>query len=423
MTDAVYGRQIGTDWDDEVDWIVHAAESIVYFRKPQTGQSAGTYTIVPTTRVRNAPALVRLQDNHWYAFVTASDGKLYKINVPLYGISVSHASLATTVGASQTVNLKRPTDSSCIVKDTISAGPLVVLANYSSGNNKLDKDLVIVPTHHGCDSHTTNMIYAFHAVDITQPPIWVQNQFGDHSFDYLTSCISDARRNRVICVANLQTGRDQSTVVSLDVLTGSIVWQKNVGSVHSRPALGFDTSGTIEHLYVADMSSRLHALDPSTGIEHWTLGLSGTPGVYVSKDVVSGQGQYAGLVISVMSDGKVVAVQDHGAVPGEVGDPIFWTYDPGFGVKALSRVELVSSIGKIYVGLDNGAVHQLNINGQDEAYCVVSGGACHGTAFPANTFAVSSPLFYTQESIGKLVVSFHGSGLGGIGQITVPLEP
>lgn len=304
--------------------IVDVRSSTAYLRSALTGALQGSY-FTGGGEIENKPVIVKLKDGKRYAFITSSNGNLYKLDI------AASLTIAKTGGLSQIVSVRRNGDASCSVQDQITASPVVQLESASNSGYTLGKDIVLVATHHGCSSYTTNRVYAFDAADVTQPPIWVFNEFGDYSVDYFTNFILDVSRNAIFCCTNLNAGTFQNTIWSLNTVTGNLNWAGNFNSIHSYPLSGNSISGGIDHLYAVNMLTQLYAINPDSGIEDWSLTLSGTVGIFVDKPLKIGQGDFAQVIMATASDGKIYAIYDNGTNPSD-GETL-WQYSAGGGVK------------------------------------------------------------------------------------------
>src|SRR5262245_25471355 len=158
-TEAVYGN----------GWLFYAAGNFIYGRYASSGQLIAE-PFNTAAKIGKAPALVQLGDGHWYVFVTNVAGILYKFDVEKSAANPgSTLQIAKAGGVSQIRSFRRPTDSGCLVKDSLTASPVLQLAAASNAEYSLGKDLVIVPSYDGCGSKTTNRITALDAADITSP--------------------------------------------------------------------------------------------------------------------------------------------------------------------------------------------------------------------------------------------------------------
>jgi outer membrane protein assembly factor BamB len=387
--------------------VVNAVGNTVYLRLATTGEIWGAYTTGGI--IDNTPVLVKLQDGKWYVFVASEDGKLYKLDV------ANHGAIAATGGISQIVSIRRATDSSCSEKDKITAAPVVQLLAESNSSYTLGKDIVIVGTHHGCSSTTTNMVYAFDAAAIHQAPVWIFNEFGDYSVDYCNNLTLDVKRNAVFTTHN-QTNVIQNSIWRLNTVTGNLDWAGNFNSIHSRPVMGNAGGGGIDHLYVGDVLGQIHGINPDNGIEDWNLDIIPTPGVF-PLNLTIGEGDFAQVIMATSTDGIVHAIYDGGTGSGDA--EVLWNYHhPSSTIKAITSVALMSDSGKCYVGFDDGTVHQLNIaTGSDEVYLAPFGGSG-----PAGSYIYAEPGIYKDGLNFKLIESrsFWDNSGGTIFQNAIP---
>jgi hypothetical protein len=363
------------------------------------------------------PTPVQLKDGSWYVFVVSEDGKVYKFDVQK---SINNPGLAMQVAVTgintQIRDLKRNSSASCIQKDQLQATPTVQIAQYSNGSYSVGKDIVIVPTYHGCGSTSTNKIYALDASDITLPPVWIFNDDNSYQVDYFSEgCSLDYGRNRVYCGSNLEPGLFQNTVWALDTNTGNPVWAVNANAVVNRPQLSFATAP--EHLYVTDYYGRVHALRPTDGVEEWAFSLTGLPATRVTQNQWSEfRHGFDHTLFITDAGGTLYTVYDGGS--GSSDGEILWQHSFGASPKITSLGSISPTLGKVFVGLDNGTVHQLAIgNGADEGYKVISGAAIT----PGST--VTDPTLYLQgavSDINRMVASTWGTGGAWTKSFTVP---
>ncbi len=378
------------------DRVISVTNTTVFLRLGIDGTVAASYNI--GAEIENKPAVVKLSDGKWYVFVTASNGYLYKLDV--LGTTNGGTPMGIAVNATHTqkISLRRSSDTGCFVKDKITASPVVQLASESNSEYTLGKDIVFAATHHGCGSTTTNMVYAFNAADITLAPIWVFNEYGDYSADYFTNILLDTDRNTIFCTSNLDAGKYQNTIWSLNTLTGNLKWAKNSNSIHSMPVLGKLSEGGINHLYLMDMIGNFHAINPDIGTEYWNLLLNPAPGTYVNLPLTIGKGNFAKEILVTDISGILYAVYDNGDVSGVV----LWSIIEGGNVKIKTSPAIMGDTEKCFVGLDNGTIHQINITtGSDQGYI--------GTILPAPGSVMFPNLtIYQIGSHYKLVASFQG---------------
>jgi hypothetical protein len=284
-----------------------------------------------------------------YAFVTTLEGHLCRIDVH-------------SPGDVACVDLRRPVG--CSPSDKLVATPSVQLAQYSNNNFTVGKDLVFVPTFHGCGDHTQNRVLAINAANLNDL-VWTFNANGQFEVDYFSEgCSVDYDRNTIYCGSSLQPGYYQHTLWAINTNNGNVRWSKNAGPIRSRPQLTF---GSLNRLYVANYYGALHAYDPKSGTQHWQLPVGGI-GATVSQNLSAEfRGVYSGMAFMTDSGGALHAVYDFGNQGFELWAASF----PGVQVRSLGSVETLS--GSIFVGLSNGTAHQLSLaNGDDTAYAVLS---------------------------------------------------
>lgn len=387
-------------------WTFYNVGNTVYGVTADNGTSIGSYVTGGT--IDSYPQAVPLADGKWYVFVASQDGYLYKLD-PQKGMS-----LAVSNGHDQLKYLGRAT--SCAADpDVLTATPSVMIKQYAGASYTRPEDLVIVPTHHGCGSRTTNMVYALDASDITAPAVWVFNSLNEYSMDYASEgCSLDYTRAYVYCGTNLDAGRYQNTVWAINLNTGNLVWAGNFNSVHARPQLSFASPG---HLYVADYLGRIHAINPDDGSEDWNVVLSDVPGIFVTQNVWSEfRGDWAGTLFVTDSAGTLYNIYDDGAYDG--GGELLWASTLPSGAKITSLGSVSPTLGKVYVGTDRGSVHQLNLaTGADEGYHAVN-----GTVEAVGNTVTDPTLFVPKGAadISQMVATAWGTSGGTTRAFSVP---
>jgi outer membrane protein assembly factor BamB len=360
-------------------WVIFAVDKSVYLVDGSNGTPGGVFSA--GDRIRQHPVPVRLHDDveeraldrAFHVFVASDDGWLYKLNGALE--------------LSQQRDFRR----GACGTDRLRAAPVPA----HRGTQKI----VIVATHHGCGDHTQNQIVALDAADITQPPRWVFNA-GEHQVDAVESCLLDEARNAVVCVGGLVQGAQQNTVWSIDVATGVLNWAASIGAVQSRPAIGRSRTADRDRLYVGGLDGYLHAFDAETGTEVWKHRLESSNRAVV-RNLSIGEGAYGGHVYAVDSAGVAHAVFDSGSEPVDA-----WR-SPFSGItKVVTSVSVVASLGKGYVGLNNGFVHQLDLtSGADEARAYV-------TIAPKQGDMIADIATYDLAGKMKMVASGHSTTTG-----------
>lgn len=382
-------------------------EGRLYLHNAQTGTK-----LTQEGLLRGAPGkpvIAKLKDGKWYVFVTDS-GFLYKFEIRI------HSSSSASLISIEARDFRRPSSIACAEDDFLSATPVIQLLDSSNSGYSLGRDVIMVASHHGCRSSTSNVIYALDAADITGPIVWTFNGQGDYKIDYWGEFILDYSRNAIFCGSHLKLDSYQNTIWRISTVTGGVDWANNVNAVLAKPVLGEPKAGGLIHLYVADLKAQLHALNPDTGEEDWILPLSSTPGIKITNDLVIGDGSFAKTIFATTSDGNIVAVNDSGAFENETQE-VAWQRTLGAGYKIITSVAYINDTSRIYVGTDYHTIHQLNPqHGSQEGFAVIG----HGSVPKANG-KFSNIINYTEDGVNKVIGSSSGGSIGGsIKQFTLP---
>ncbi len=353
----------------------------------------GSYYGGATGAIQAFPVAVPLKnDPNTYIFVASDDGYLRKIN----------AASLTLVGMPRSI-----TSGSC-ASDALHGTPTVQLAQYSNaaftGAAKIGgRDIVMVITYHGCGDRSRNQVVAVDANDLTNT-LWTFNG-GEYQMDYGSEgCSLDYNTNTLYCGTHLDPGRSQNTVWAIDTTNGTLKWAANVNSVHNRPQF---PPKNATHLYVADTIGRVHALRLTDGVEEWNVVLSASPSISVTANLwAEFRPPYDSTLYVTDTSGTLYSIYDAGANSGD--GIIAWTKSFG-GSHIMSLGSVSPTLAKIYVGLNNGTVHQLDLSsGSDEANRVIDG---------SGTGVVTDPTLDIVNSgtdINSMVASSYGGANGTI---------
>jgi hypothetical protein len=330
----------------------------VYLLRSDNGsQEALPY---PIGEVRRRPVFATLWDaagaeDHQFVFAGGS-GWLYKFDAtssaggPLQ-IDVAGAGL-------QVRDLRRggcPTDG-------VIAEAVVQRRADSNPGYTLPTDIVMVATAHACGDTAQNQVIAYDANDLTAAPLWIFNS-GEYEVGAINSCQLDLARNRIYCGADVPAGMSQNGLWAIDTTTGTLAWAGLMGSsVRALPALAASDTPGEDHLYAGDHLGRLHAFaaDDGTPIgDPLPVAPTSQP---ITHDLVAGSGVYAGVVLAV-GGGRLTALSragDDWVVP--------WQTDFAGGQKVITPAATLEARGKLYVGLSDSTMHQLDFaSGSDES--------------------------------------------------------
>ena len=286
-------------------------------------------------------------------FLGTTDGFLYRINSENGNIFWSR-------------DLKR---ASCLLEDQIIAAPTVQLWSNSNPafraaltqNGLAGQDIVYAITRYGCGSTTMNRIYAVPADTGNVQKFWLFNEYGSELMDYASSsCALDNETNRLFC-ATEGVPHAQPSLWAIDTTNGLTAWTDDRGSIRSRPIL---SSGG-DRIYVAYHDGTLNSYRKNDGQLLWTQTLTETANITHYPTELGAP--FSGTIATTDNGGTFRAVRDLGDA-SEIAFP-----NPFHGVALTSSAAYTSrSGGKIYVGLNNGTVHQLDAaTGLDEASVIV----------------------------------------------------
>ena len=370
--------------------------------------------------VENFPVAVPLQDGRYYVFIASQDGFLYKLN-------------AADLSVADSVDLRRPSSLACTMPDRLVATPTVQLAAYARSDWTYygARDVVYVITKHGCGDHTLNQVIALDAARISTynagtgaGALWVFNAGGERLMDYgAQGCGVDYDRNVIYCGTDLNAGHSQPTLwsiytgntSSLGVTAhagGNLAWSQNIDAVVTRPQLGRN-----QLLYVADYVGRLHAFDPDTGTERWNVNVSASATNIAHNIWAEFRSPYDHMVFVTDTTGTLHSIYDGWSASSGTGSgSVVWNFTPS-GAHVVSIAAFQPTPGKIYVGLNNSTMHQLNFaQHKDEAYATINGSATDSVL--DGTFEVTGGA----TDINKLVAISDGSGGMGavLKQFTIP---
>jgi outer membrane protein assembly factor BamB len=337
---------------------------------PHTGGTvAWTWTTNTGSSIQNFPSPVPLSNNAGeYIFVTADDGFLYKISAQ------SGASEASR-------DLKR---ASC-TPDKLAGTPAVQLYQFSNSSFQgavmaargAPDDLVYVATHYECGDHDHNRIYALWASDLTDE--WVYNQQGLTKVDFCSDGPTiDYTNNRIYCGTNLEPqATGQNSLFAVNSITGASLWATNAGSILNRPTLG---NGK---LILTSSTGIVQKRDPNTGAMQWahSLGAPTVRGVWPEFRPPNSD-----RIFVTTTDGYLHGLGD----AGNAATVLWPAVGPGGGCIHTTAPAVAPSLGKLYVGHDDGTVHQIDLaTGTQETEVL---GGTPGTLWDPTVYASASGL-------------------------------
>ncbi|MGH7725402.1 MAG: PQQ-binding-like beta-propeller repeat protein [Candidatus Eiseniibacteriota bacterium] len=252
--------------------------------------------------------------------------------------------------------------------DTIVASPAVQLWDFSNSAFRTavpNDDLVFVITKYQCGTTTENRVYGFNASDGTTN--WAFNDPPTVSMDYgAEGCSIDYVTNTLYCGTNVSaTNPGQHSIWGIDSRNAALKWSHNAGSILSRPMV----RGS--RVYVGDQDGFLRARNAATGAHIWALDLTPGPAAILKNVWPEFRSPFQQYVLAADATGVLHAVIDDGVtIPAAPA----WSTVPGLSVSSLGAV--APSLGKLYVGMTDGTLHQLNFaTGVSENSTIVKAGA------------------------------------------------
>ena len=311
-----------------------------------------------TAAVQNTPNPVQLDTGEYAVFVGDQSGNVHRINVdPATG----------TPTKAWTKNLGRS-----LCDDSIQATPAVHLRRHASPifRATFSDDLIYVPTRYSSSlcpagANTKNKVYALNAADGSTA--WTFNAGELVDVDIISEGgWLDPANDRLYVATERTSSPTQHSMWAIDTVTGTAAWSSNAGRLQGTPVIRGNT------IYVGTIAGEMKALYLSDGSTRWTVPISG--GFSISRSVFAEfRPPYADLIGAVDDLGRVWLVQDYGGT-GNFGGASAWLVSLPDGAAATSRVTIDPANAKVYVGADDGKIHQLNLaDGSHEADRVVDG--------------------------------------------------
>lgn len=266
--------------------------------------------------------------------------------------------------------------------DTVSGTPAVMIRAYSTNPSftALNKDLVYVVTHHGCqgtaqEDSIANQIVAIDAANCTVQ--WTFNAKGNYPMDYgsegCTLDYGDAFTTPTLyCGTHLPVAHPQGTLWAIDAVTGALKWAVNADSLLTQPEL---RGG---RLYLGTQNGSLRAHSTTDGSTVWTVALAPS----ITKNLYAEQRPNGGMNSHILvsdSNGILHGITDNGSAAG-----LPWTYTPsGYagGQRVFSAPTVANLSGKVYVGMNNGQLHQLNLLTGSFEHGVTAGASASDSVF------------------------------------------
>ena len=349
-----------------------------------------------------------------FVFLGGSDGFLYRLDAATGTIALSADTRRKVAGAPACATAPG---------DAINATPAVVLyafADTTPGSRgrvfrddvdatpgHAGDDVVIVITADGCGDTTRNRIIAYWAKDLS--PKWTFNADGEVKMDRgIEGCTIDYAAMRLYCGTDLPVeSTGQSSLFTLDIITGALLWSTNAGAILNRPTLNSDANV----LYVANKAGALMAYDPAGHLGGaaplWSSAVTvARPGTFISKspDVQSRTGVWQNRILALDSGGTLHAIADCDLANAPAGcaadGMLLWSRSAfGAGISFKSRpIVLPGTPSRAFIGRNDGYIQMLELTDTDLAYKGIV------TASPAapNNAEVYDPSF--DEGDAKITV-------------------
>jgi hypothetical protein len=335
--------------------------SLIAFRNvPEDGFAAGTRRWISNWStpgiappISSSPAVFRpslASPASELIFVGADDGFLYKIN--------PDTNPPSTMGS---IDTRRKSGGVTVCAgDRVTATPAVQLYSASNPDFKnaaaiaghVSDDLIFVITNNGCSDHTRNRIFAYWASDLSLK--WSFNaDFSLQVDSGYGGCFVDYATNTLFCGTDLQSDAiAQNSLFAIDTITGNVKWAANAGAILNRPLLHQG------RLYVARKPGSLLPYNPAgdglgNGSPYWAAPVNvATPGTILVSNISA----FANSLFVLDSGGRLAKVNDTGS-----SGSIVWTQQAEPGATWIGAPVLVPTVGKAYLGRDDGYVQQIQL--------------------------------------------------------------
>jgi hypothetical protein len=297
-------------------------------------------------------------------FVGAADGFLYKLD----------AHTGTAMGS---VDTRRRLGGALVCTtapfDALNGTPAVQLYDASDAAFKAAVDSVaghagdsriFVITQNGCRDTTRNRVLAYWASDMT--PAWTFPADGATKVDAgIAGCTIDYPTNTLYCGTALgAAAAGQSSLFAIDTRNGGLRWSANAGATASKITLH---NG---RLYVATSHGMLQAYDPAGDgfggpAQLWTIAVA-SAGAAVLRNLWP----FGDSLLVLDTGGSLRRVRDLGS-----SGTIVWESNAAPGILFVTSPVAVESLGKGYIGREDGLVQEIDLaTGQGGKAVVVSAG-------------------------------------------------
>ncbi len=341
---------------------VYAIRNVAMDDSP-SGTVRWSRDFAPAT-LQNFPNPVPLQDGTLAIFVARDGGFVHGLDANT-GVDLP--------GWSSGFDARRAT----CPADQVIATPSVQLRAFSNGTFReaFGEDVVFVITRARCaDGDQKNRLIAIGASSKTVQ--WVFDPSLQHALPMSSASEGGTidYDNNIIFFGTAQPGGQDSlwairTAPDGVGTAGSRVWSKNVGPIHNRPQL------RSSRVYVVTLPGTLRTYQATTGSELYSVPVTG--GASVIRNIWAElRPPYESSIFSVDSDGFLHRVVESALGPDAPCDPVLatglcgvsaWSATNVGGV-VTSQPVVAPAAGKVYVGLGNGIIHQVNASdGTDEA--------------------------------------------------------
>ncbi len=337
---------------ESISYIAQGTAVYALYNSATGGHPAGSVKwsrTFPAT-IQNFPNPVPLSTGPEAVFVATTDGFVRGLDAE------TGADLSSWPSPFDTRRMSCPADQ-------IIATPAVQLRSFSNGAFQAahTEDLVIVITRTMCGDATNNKVYAIGASTGTLK--WTFNPSISYGLgmDYGSEGGSiDYASNRIYFGTNQPSA--QHTLWAINTTDGTRAWSINAGSIRNRP----QQRGT--RLYAATYAGQLRVYNVGNGTLVYSRAVT-LATITRNPWVVSG-GAFDRTIVITDTDGYLHSYIEID-VPFPTATPAPWS-PTNLGGTITTMPVVSSGFGRVWVGLSDGTIHQVNlVNGLDEASATV----------------------------------------------------